>query len=100
MLARSTTDPDGPDPGSTGPARDPNGQAHGPDGQAGRRGERKSVLVRMDPAVYDALARWASDELRSTTAQIELILRRALEDAGRLPPHIGAMPRRGRPPRT
>ena len=66
----------------------------------GRRGERKSVLVRMDPAVYDALARWASDELRSTTAQIELILRRALENAGRLPPHIGAMPRRGRPPRT
>ena len=35
-----------------------------------------------DPAVHDALARWASDELRSTNAQIEFLLRRALDDAG------------------
>lgn len=61
--------------------------------------ERKSILLRLDPAVYDALARWAGDELRSTTAQIELVLRRALADAGRLPSNIGGMPRRGRPPR-
>jgi hypothetical protein len=47
--------------------------------------ERKSILLRLDPAVYDALARWASDELRSTNAQIEFLLRRALADAGRLP---------------
>ena len=40
--------------------------------------ERKQVLLRLDPAVYEALARWASDELRSTNAQIEFILRRAL----------------------
>jgi hypothetical protein len=32
--------------------------------------ERKSLLLRLDPAVHDALARWASDELRSTNAQI------------------------------
>ena len=62
--------------------------------------ERKSILLRLDPAVYDALARWAGDELRSTTAQIELVLRRALSDAGRLPSNIGGMPRRGRPPKT
>jgi len=49
--------------------------------------ERKSVLLRLDPAVHDALARWASDELRSTNAQIEFLLRRALADAGRLPSH-------------
>jgi hypothetical protein len=61
--------------------------------------ERKSVLLRVDPAVYDALARWAGDELRSTTAQIELILRDALWDAGRLPSNTADMPRRGRPPR-
>ena len=60
--------------------------------------ERKNVLIRMDPKVYDALARWASDELRSTTAQIELLLRDALRDAGRLPSNPGDMPRRGRPP--
>ena len=44
--------------------------------------ERKGVLLRLDPAVHDALARWASDELRSTNAQIEFLLRRALADAG------------------
>ena len=47
--------------------------------------ERKSVLLRLDPAVHDALARWAADEMRSTNAQIEFLLRRALADAGRLP---------------
>jgi hypothetical protein len=61
--------------------------------------ERKSVLLRLDPAVHDALARWAGDELRSTNAQIEFLLRRALADAGRLPRDAGAMPRRGRPPK-
>lgn len=61
--------------------------------------ERKSVLLRLDPAVYDALARWAGDELRSTTAQIEMLLRRALSDAGRLPSNVGTLPRRGRPPK-
>ena len=61
--------------------------------------ERKSVLLRLDPAVHDALARWAADELRSTNAQIEFLLRRALGDAGRLPGKVGAMRRPGRPPR-
>jgi hypothetical protein len=61
--------------------------------------ERKSVLLRLDPAVYDALARWAADELRSSNAQIEFLLRRALAEAGRLPDNAGRMPRRGRPPK-
>ena len=60
--------------------------------------ERKSVLLRLDPAVHDALARWASDELRSTNAQIEFLLRRALGDAGRMPGTAKAMRRPGRPP--
>jgi hypothetical protein len=59
--------------------------------------ERKSVLLRLDPAVHDALARWASDELRSTNAQIEFLLRRALDDVGRLPGRAGPMRPRGRP---
>jgi hypothetical protein len=46
---------------------------------------RKSVLLRLDPEVHNALSRWAGDELRSTNAQIEFVLRRALVDAGRLP---------------
>ena len=59
--------------------------------------ERKSILLRLDPAVHDALARWASDELRSTNAQIEFLLRRALADAGRMPGHAVQMRPRGRP---
>lgn len=61
--------------------------------------ERKSVLLRLDPAVHDALTRWANDELRSTNAQIEFLLRRALAEAGRLPGEAKKMPRRGRPPK-
>ena len=60
--------------------------------------ERKNILLRLDPAVHDALTRWAGDELRSTTAQIEFLLRKALAQAGRLPSNVGDMPRRGRPP--
>jgi hypothetical protein len=59
--------------------------------------ERKSVLLRLDPAVHDALARWAADELRSTNAQMEFLLRRALNQAGRLPSHTAEMRRPGRP---
>ena len=58
---------------------------------AGR--ERKQVLLRLDPAVHAAIARWAADDLRSVNAQIEIILRRALDDAGR---GVRAAPLRGR----
>jgi len=54
----------------------------------------------MDPAVHDALARWAADEFRSINAQIEMLLRRALDDAGRMPRRVGPLPKRGRPPIT
>ena len=62
--------------------------------------ERKNVLLRLDPAVHDAIARWASGELRSVNAQIELMLRDALKGAGRLPDEVAPLPRRGRPPRN
>jgi hypothetical protein len=47
--------------------------------------ERKSFLLRLDPAVHEAVQRWADDDLRSLNAQIEFLLRNALVDAGRLP---------------
>ncbi|GAA0905759.1 hypothetical protein [Virgisporangium aurantiacum] len=47
--------------------------------------ERKKLLLRLDPAVYDAVARWAADDLRSVNAQIEFALRQALKSAGRNP---------------
>ena len=59
--------------------------------------DRKPLLLRLDPAVHDALSRWASDEFRSLNAQIELLLRQALIDAGRMPRNAAPLPRRGRP---
>ena len=46
--------------------------------------DRKPFLLRIDPTVLDAVQRWANDDLRSLNAQIEFLLRRAAEEAGRL----------------
>ncbi len=46
--------------------------------------ERKAFLLRVDPAVLEAVQSWANDELRSLNGQIEYILRQALREAGRL----------------
>jgi hypothetical protein len=59
--------------------------------------DRRQLLLRVDPSVHDALMRWANDELRSLNAHVELLLRRALTDAGRMPKHAGPLPKRGRP---
>jgi hypothetical protein len=48
--------------------------------------ERKSYLLRIDPALYAALERWAADELRSVNAQIEFLLTDAVRKAGREQP--------------
>ena len=47
--------------------------------------QRKAFPLRLDPAIHEALQRWADFELRSVNAQIEFLLRRALQQAGRLP---------------
>ena len=46
---------------------------------------RKSYLLRLHPALLDALQKWAADDLRSVNAQIDYLLRRALREAGRFP---------------
>jgi hypothetical protein len=46
--------------------------------------DRKAFLLRIDPKLLEAVQRWADDDLRSLNAQIEFLLRRALQDAGRL----------------
>jgi hypothetical protein len=47
---------------------------------------RKSFLLRIDPAVLEAVQRWANEDLRSLNGQIEFLLRRALAQKGvRLP---------------
>ena len=44
--------------------------------------ERKQLLLRIDPALHDALARWAADDLRSVNAEIEFLLREGLARRG------------------
>ncbi|MBS4216426.1 MULTISPECIES: Arc family DNA-binding protein [Neobacillus] len=46
--------------------------------------DKKRFLLRVDQKIYDALEKWADDEFRSVNAQIELIIKKALKDAGRL----------------
>jgi hypothetical protein len=46
--------------------------------------QRKAFLLRIDPAVLDAVQHWADDDLRSLNAQIEFVLRRALTERGRV----------------
>jgi hypothetical protein len=46
--------------------------------------ERKPFLLRIDPAVLDALQKWAADDLRSLNGQIEFVLRQVLQREGRL----------------
>ena len=45
--------------------------------------ERKRFLLRIDPALYEALERWAADELRSVNGQIEYVLTEAIRRSGR-----------------
>ena len=56
--------------------------------------ERKAFLMRVDPALLESMQRWANDDLRSLNAQIEFVLRRALQREGRLrtPEPAGASP--------
>lgn len=44
--------------------------------------ERKAFALRLDPALYDAVARLAATDLRSVNAEIEFLLREALKARG------------------
>ena len=46
---------------------------------------RKQYPLRIDPEIWAAVERWAADEMRSSNAQMEWIVRDALRRAGRLP---------------
>jgi hypothetical protein len=47
--------------------------------------DRKPFLLRLDAATFDALQKWAADDLRSINGQIEYLLRQALKEAHREP---------------
>ncbi|MFN4113682.1 MAG: toxin-antitoxin system HicB family antitoxin [Sphingomonadaceae bacterium] len=59
---------------------------------------RKAFALRLDPAVHAAVERLAAAELRSANAQIEMLLREALERRGIKSDHTRPT-RRGRPPK-
>ncbi len=59
--------------------------------------ERKQLLLRLDPAIYNAVARWAADDIRSVNSQIEVLIRNELRAAGRLPSEAKPPRRPGRP---
>lgn len=44
---------------------------------------KKSFVLRIDEQAYAALERWAADEFRSVNGQIEMLIDKALKDAGR-----------------
>lgn len=44
---------------------------------------KKRFLLRLDPDVYDALEKWAADDLRSVNGQIEFLLADAIKRSGR-----------------
>ena len=70
----------------TSPARNDPGKKEGAVGKAPSPADRKPMLLRVDPQVHAALTKWAADDLRSTNAHVEWLLRQALSQAGRLPP--------------
>ena len=47
--------------------------------------KKKTFALRIGSKAYDALERWAADEFRSVNGQIEMLLDKALREAGRLP---------------
>jgi hypothetical protein len=64
---------------------------------------RKPFLLRIDPAVLEAIQRWAADDLRSLNGQIEFLLRRSLIERGRWKPADDESDAKGRstpPPKT
>jgi len=45
--------------------------------------ERKALLLRIHPELWESLETWAADELRSVNGQIEFLLAHAVREAGR-----------------
>ena len=61
--------------------------------------KKKAFALRLDPALHDVVERLAAQEFRSVNAELEVLIREALERRGiRVP--APQPPRRGRPPKA
>ena len=45
--------------------------------------QRKKLLLRISPALWEELNRWAAQEFRSVNGQIEFVLQRAVDERGK-----------------
>ena len=59
--------------------------------------DKKAFALRLDPALWEVIERLAAQELRSSNAQIEFLLREALARRG-IKPAKSEPAKRGRPP--
>lgn len=59
--------------------------------------ESKRFLLRLNPRLFDALSRWAADDLRSINGQIEYLLTDQARRAGRLARQSNRRPPRDAP---
>ncbi|MFZ7146608.1 MAG: ribbon-helix-helix domain-containing protein [Bacteroidota bacterium] len=46
--------------------------------------EKKAFVLRINPEIIKQLEKWAADDFRSVNGQIEFLLQKALQDAGRI----------------
>jgi hypothetical protein len=58
---------------------------------------KKAFPLRLDPALYAAIERAAAGDFRSVNAEVEVLLREALERRG-VKVGVSEAPKRGRPP--
>ncbi len=53
------------------------------------KGIRKSYLLRIDEELWNELSEWASQEFRSVNGQIELVLKRAIDERKKKRKQVG-----------
>jgi hypothetical protein len=58
---------------------------------------KKAFPLRLDPALYAAIERVAAGDFRSVNAEVEVLLREALDRRG-VKVGVSDKPKRGRPP--
>lgn len=59
---------------------------------------KKAFPLRLDPALFACIERYAAADFRSANAQIEVLLREALAKRG-VKVGVSETPKRGRPPK-
>ena len=47
--------------------------------------KRKSFVLRIDPAIFKEIEKWADDEFRSVNGQLEWLITKSLKEVKRMP---------------